>query len=99
MRCNTEAGCSFNRDGQGSSLVGPPACTLLSTGPLMVQHQHAHPSVFRRFLDGQSSGGLVLMAVALLAIVTAKSPVSSSYLALFTPISARSASSIGSTTR
>ncbi|MBC9205280.1 Na+/H+ antiporter NhaA [Roseomonas aerophila] len=45
----------------------------------MVQHPHARPNVFRRFLDGQSSGGLVLMAVALLAIVTANSPVSGSY--------------------
>ena len=31
-------------------------------------------STLRRFLDNEASGGLVLMAVALLAIATANSP-------------------------
>ncbi|MGP4753833.1 Na+/H+ antiporter NhaA [Agrobacterium pusense] len=36
-------------------------------------------STLRRFLDNEASGGLVLMAVALLAIITANSPVAGSY--------------------
>ncbi|MGO4833261.1 Na+/H+ antiporter NhaA [Rhizobiaceae sp. 2RAB30] len=38
-------------------------------------------STLRRFLDSESSGGLVLMAVAMLAIATANSPLSDSYFA------------------
>nr|WP_272871176.1 Na+/H+ antiporter NhaA [Agrobacterium tumefaciens] len=36
-------------------------------------------STLRRFLDNEASGGLVLMAVALLAIITANSPLAESY--------------------
>ncbi|OOO23250.1 Na(+)/H(+) antiporter NhaA [Agrobacterium pusense] len=36
-------------------------------------------STLRKFLDNEASGGLVLMAVALLAIITANSPVAESY--------------------
>lgn len=38
-------------------------------------------STLRRFLDSEASGGLLLMAVALLAIATANSPLSDSYFA------------------
>lgn len=38
-------------------------------------------STLRRFLDSESSGGLLLMASALLAIVTANSPLASDYFA------------------
>lgn len=38
-------------------------------------------STLRRFLDSEASGGLLLMAVALLAIATANSPLSESYFA------------------
>jgi NhaA family Na+:H+ antiporter len=38
-------------------------------------------STLRRFLDSESSGGLLLMATALLAIVTANSPLASRYFA------------------
>lgn len=38
-------------------------------------------STLRQFLDNEASGGLVLMAVALLAIVTANSPVAGDYFA------------------
>lgn len=38
-------------------------------------------STLRQFLDNEASGGLVLMAVALLAIVTANSPVAGNYFA------------------
>ena len=36
--------------------------------------RHPHPSALRRFLDGQSSAGLVLMAAAALALAIANSP-------------------------
>ncbi|WEX75269.1 Na+/H+ antiporter NhaA [Sinorhizobium numidicum] len=55
----------------------------------MSQHQfHEHAakgrvdSTVRQFLDNEASGGLVLMAVALLALIAANSPVASSYFAL-----------------
>lgn len=38
-------------------------------------------STLRQFLDNEASGGLVLMAVALLAIVTANSPMADNYFA------------------
>lgn len=38
-------------------------------------------STLRQFLDNEASGGIVLMAVAALAILTANSPVASSYFA------------------
>ncbi|EHM03480.1 Na+/H+ antiporter NhaA [Acetobacteraceae bacterium AT-5844] len=48
----------------------------------MAQHRHAQPSALRRFLDGQSSAGLVLMGAAALALVIANSPLGPSYQAL-----------------
>ena len=40
------------------------------------------PNTLRQFLDSEAAGGIVLMAVALLAIVTANSPVAASYFAV-----------------
>lgn len=48
----------------------------------MTQHHHAHPSTLRLFLEGQSSAGLVLMAMAALALVIANSPLGPGYEAL-----------------
>ncbi|CAM4046297.1 Na+/H+ antiporter nhaA (plasmid) [Roseomonas mucosa] len=48
----------------------------------MAQHYHAQPSALRRFLDGQSSAGLVLMAAAALALLIANSPLGPGYEAL-----------------
>ncbi|WP_159998081.1 Na+/H+ antiporter NhaA [Roseomonas sp. 18066] len=48
----------------------------------MTQHAHAHPSALRRFLEGQSSAGLVLMAAAALALIIANSPLAPAYEAL-----------------
>jgi NhaA family Na+:H+ antiporter len=45
----------------------------------MAQHHHAHPSALRRFLEGQSSAGLVLMAAAALALLIANSPLGPGY--------------------
>lgn len=51
----------------------------------MASTQPANPnrgrinSTLRQFLDNEASGGIVLMAVAVLAILTANSPVASSY--------------------
>ncbi len=36
-------------------------------------------STLRKFLDNEASGGLVLMAAALLAIITANSPLAEDY--------------------
>jgi NhaA family Na+:H+ antiporter len=46
---------------------------------LMTQHDHTHPSALRLFLEGQSSAGLVLMAMAALALVIANSPLGPGY--------------------
>ncbi|RKK01954.1 Na+/H+ antiporter NhaA [Pseudoroseomonas wenyumeiae] len=48
----------------------------------MAQQHHAQPSALRRFLDGQSSAGLVLMGAAALALVIANSPFGPGYEAL-----------------
>jgi NhaA family Na+:H+ antiporter len=48
----------------------------------MAQHHHAQPSALRRFLEGQSSAGLVLMAAAALALLIANSPLGPGYEAL-----------------
>jgi len=45
----------------------------------MAQHHHTHPSALRRFLDAQSSAGLVLMAAAALALIIANSPLGPGY--------------------
>lgn len=48
----------------------------------MTQHHHAHPSALRLFLECQSPAGLVLMAMAALALVIANSPLGPGYEAL-----------------
>ncbi|MCO6415688.1 Na+/H+ antiporter NhaA [Siccirubricoccus sp. KC 17139] len=48
----------------------------------MAQPRHAQPSALRRFLEGQSSAGLVLMAAAALALLIANSPLGPNYEAL-----------------
>ena len=45
----------------------------------MTQNDHTHPSALRLFLEGQSSAGLVLMAMAALALVIANSPLGPGY--------------------
>jgi len=48
---------------------------------------HARPSALRRFLDGQSSAGLVLMGAAALALALANSPLAGAYeAALHAPL-------------
>ena len=48
----------------------------------MAQIPHARRSALRRFLDGQSSAGLMLMGAAALALVIANSPLQPAYAAL-----------------
>lgn len=45
-------------------------------------HPHAHPSAIRRFLEAQSSAGLVLMAAAVAALLIANSPLAPDYDAI-----------------
>lgn len=49
----------------------------------MVPARRRHVSALRRFLEGQSSAGLVLMAAAALALGAANSPLAAGYDALF----------------
>ncbi len=47
-----------------------------------VTDRSARPvSVFREFLDGEASGGIILMGAALLALIVANSPLSDAYFA------------------
>ena len=39
-------------------------------------------SVFREFLEGEASAGIMLMAAALLALIVANSPLSDAYFAV-----------------
>mgnify|MGYP001086775895 FL=1 len=48
----------------------------------MTDRHHIHPSALRRFLDAQSSAGLVLMAAAAAALLIANSPLGPGYEAL-----------------
>ncbi len=48
----------------------------------MIDHDRTNPSALRRFLDGQSSAGLVLMAAAAAALIIANSPLGPGYEAL-----------------
>ncbi len=48
----------------------------------MTKAPHARPSALRRFLEGQSSAGLVLMGAAALALVIANSPLAGTYEAV-----------------
>ena len=45
----------------------------------MASPSHARPSALRRFLEGQSSAGLVLMGAAALALIIANSPLAGAY--------------------
>jgi len=45
-------------------------------------HAHAHPSAIRRFLEAQSSAGIVLMAAAVAALLIANSPLGPDYEAI-----------------
>ncbi|TWH36570.1 MULTISPECIES: Na+/H+ antiporter NhaA [unclassified Aminobacter] len=47
----------------------------------MARNLHARPSAFRRFIDSESSGGIVLMAAAALALIVANSPLAETYFA------------------
>jgi NhaA family Na+:H+ antiporter len=44
-----------------------------------MHHTHAHPSAIRRFLEAQSSAGIVLMAAAVSALLIANSPFGPGY--------------------
>ena len=48
----------------------------------MTQNRHVRPSAIRRFLEAQSSAGLVLMAAAAAALIIANSPIAADYDAL-----------------
>ncbi|EFG9941272.1 Na+/H+ antiporter NhaA, partial [Escherichia coli] len=48
----------------------------------MIRNPKAHPSALRRFLDNQSSAGLVLMAAAAIALIVANSPLGPAYESL-----------------
>lgn len=51
---------------------------MTSHDPNRSPHRGGNPT-FRRFLDSESSGGIVLMVVAVLAILTANSPLAPAY--------------------
>lgn len=48
----------------------------------MMNHAHARPSAIRRFLEAQSSAGIVLMAAAVVALLIANSPLGPGYDAM-----------------
>ena len=48
----------------------------------MAQTPHVRPTAFRRFIDNEASGGIVLMAAAALALIVANSPLAEPYFAL-----------------
>lgn len=48
----------------------------------MAQNPHVRPSAFRRFIDSEASGGIVLMAAAALALIVANSPLAHGYFAV-----------------
>ena len=45
----------------------------------MAHNPHVRSSAFRRFLDSEASGGIVLMAAAALALIVANSPLADTY--------------------
>ena len=47
----------------------------------MAHNPHVRPSAFRRFLDSEATGGIVLMAAAALALIVANSPLAETYFA------------------
>ena len=48
----------------------------------MAQSPHVRPSTFRRFIDSEASGGIVLMAAAALALIVANSPPAGTYFTI-----------------
>lgn len=48
----------------------------------MARNPLVHPSAFRRFIDSEASGGIVLMAAAALALIVANSPLADTYFAI-----------------
>jgi NhaA family Na+:H+ antiporter len=78
-------GCPFKAflSGQVFALVGPPVTISCVWNHPMSQQHHAPPSAIRRFLEAQSSAGLVLMAAAVAALIIANSPLRAAYEALF----------------
>lgn len=48
----------------------------------MARNPLVHPSAFRRFIDSEASGGIVLMAAAALALIVANSPLADTYFAV-----------------
>lgn len=48
----------------------------------MARNPLVRPSAFRRFIDSEASGGIVLMAAAALALIVANSPLADTYFAV-----------------
>ncbi len=47
----------------------------------MTRNPHVRPTLLRRFIDSEASGGIVLMAAAALALIVANSPLAAGYFA------------------
>ncbi len=69
-----------HRRGQGLALVGPPAICFPFVAP-MTRNPHVRPTLLHRFIDGEASGGIVLMGAAALALIVANSPLAAIYFA------------------
>ena len=69
-----------HRRGQGLALVGPPAIRFPFVAP-MTRNPHVRPTLLHRFIDGEASGGIVLMGAAALALIVANSPLAAIYFA------------------
>lgn len=61
-------------------MVGPPAA-LICEAP-MTPNTRVNSSAFRRFIDNEASGGIVLMAAAALGLIVANSPFAGTYFAV-----------------
>ena len=48
----------------------------------MARNPHVRATAFRRFIDSEVSGGIVLMAAAALALIAANSPFAETYFAV-----------------
>jgi NhaA family Na+:H+ antiporter len=48
----------------------------------MASNPHVRTTAFRRFIDSESSGGIILMAAAALALIVANSPLAETYFAV-----------------
>ena len=47
----------------------------------MTRNPHVRPTLLHRFIDGEASGGIVLMGAAALALIVANSPLAAIYFA------------------